>query len=116
MSDCPKRCLDDPTCKGYSVLSTNMPPPSNANFDSCFLYTTSNATSACTSNQAKHPNSPSTSVGQLNPFAECSEQADLRGATVQYHGGCLIKTEATQGICSIKPNLWINSNNVLNSR
>ena len=114
LSQCKDRCSIDPSCKGYSELTVNytLPsPPYSTSFDSCFLFTTSNASSFCSHNLGNDwqiTGNISFAVGPLDSNAECNNgtEENTDGVTSNYYDGCHIKIEDIQGtkIAHFRPN------------
>ena len=100
ISECPTRCLNDTSCRGFSIITTTseLPVPDGPVtiiYDSCILFTTSNATSFCTFNFfPENPVNPSLSTGPLDPNANCTgETQDGFGNTYNYYDGCHIRMD-----------------------
>ena len=101
LSQCKDRCSNDPSCKGYSKLTLNYTipiAPYNYSSDSCFLYTTSNASRFCTHNNVVNVqpgNNITFAVGPLDRNAICNGTETSEGdgtimVTDNYYEGCHI--------------------------
>ena len=96
INQCQTRCLNDPFCRGYSILTTTWTfptDPGTITWDMCFLYTTSNATALCSINLPVNPDDPPKSTGPLDPNAACLESSEDPGMMVDYHDGCHIRMD-----------------------
>ena len=98
ISECPTRCLNDTKCRGFSVLTTiiELPNPDDLvtiSFDTCFLFTTSNATSTCVFHLPDNLDKPSTSMGPLDPYAACDGNQAYERFTYDYNDGCNIRMD-----------------------
>ena len=106
MSQCHLRCMNDPLCKGFSIITVNWtflsnPYLQNTSFDTCNLATSSNASLYCSHNQPSNPTSSPTAIGPIDPNAACTEQTDSPGQTIDYKQGCHIKFFGNQGMSSL---------------
>ena len=110
LSYCQDRCSNDPSCKGYSKQTINYTlsfPPYNVSYDTCYLFTTSNASRFCTHNYGGELQSDANitvAVGPLDPKATCNVTNEgLSGgpgvisASGDFYEGCYIKVNNKPG-------------------
>ena len=105
LSQCEKRCSNDPFCKGYTKLTSNYnesvpdSTPIVFSFDTCFLFTNSSTSSFCTHSQDFVPGigDDNFGIGPLNPNAICSITNEEPALSTNYYEGCHIKTEDVLG-------------------
>ena len=114
ITECQTRCLNDQLCRGFSIFTTtdnNKRLERTVTFDTCVLFTTTNATSLCTLDFLRNPeillSHSEWSTGPLDPNATCLPRGpDGSGGFYEftrynYNDGCYIRTDQDNLVTSV---------------
>ena len=103
LSQCEKRCSNDPFCKGYTTYTANYNnsapgfEPIVFSYDACFLFTNSSTSSLCTHSTYNSGTNATFAIGPIDPNALCAGNNEDPALSETYYEGCHIKSEDIQG-------------------